>query len=447
MRLTLFLFSLVGMYGLAGTEAFGQTSPAGSTAGFDLNGSVLIFPDVEIKWNAAGEITRDTFIQLNNNYHMPVGVQLYFRNGDPPLDAVNDGINVERAHPGYNQAGCRVNFGWYESRYWSAATGQPSGCSFSVLDFGDPMGRPDPEVPGGRMLRGFIYAWAVDANGREINWNSLSGTALVTDYTTFSGWEYPARAFDALTGLRGDVMPEPGVLKLDGVEYAIPPSQLSLNFFASGTYPLTPGSPPVHVDSYLTLLAVSQDFRQNNDGCTITKASFGIRNMIGDYYSGTHHCVTCWDQSRLSSYAIPNHFFYEHLHTVTGTALIEGERSTFYCGYDSIDAALLGVTARLVTFNPLAGLGDWNQSGPLDLEDFGALQSCLAASGAGQVMAESECLAVFDLDGDEDIDMKDVCMFDAALAQTTQTLSGFPVSSSGAEAAVIKYDVPDPPGP
>ncbi|MGB0716763.1 MAG: hypothetical protein ACPGXK_12850 [Phycisphaerae bacterium] len=415
-------------------------------AGIGQKGSLLVFPNVEIKWNAAGEITRDTFLQINNGHYTPVGVQLYFRNGDPPLEAV-DGAMPERSHPGFNHAGCRLNFGWYESRYWSAATGQPDGCSFSVLDTGNPMGRPDPEVPGGRVLRGCIYAWAVDPEGAEMNWNSLSGTALVTDYASFSGWEYPAVGFDALAGQRGDTLPEPGVLRLDDIEYERPPNQLFLNFWASGTYPLTPGSPPVHVDTLLTLLPASQDFRQNNDGCVVTKASFDIRNMFGDFLSGTHHCVECWDQSRLSSYGIPNHFFFEHLHTVTGTALIDGHRSVGFCGPESVQAALLGVSARLLTFNPLAGMGDWNQSGPLDLEDFAVLQGCIEASGAGGVMADETCLGVFDIDADGDVDLKDFCAFDAAIAQTSQTFSGFPVTPQGEESAIVRYDVPAPPAP
>jgi hypothetical protein len=49
-------------------------------------GSVLVFPKVEIRWDANGYVTHDTFLTLTNDFPGDVAVQLYFVNGDPSLD-------------------------------------------------------------------------------------------------------------------------------------------------------------------------------------------------------------------------------------------------------------------------------------------------------------------------------------------------------------------------
>ena len=49
-------------------------------------GSLLVFPKVELRWNSAGEPIQDVFLDLTNDYPDDVLVQLYFVNGDPPLE-------------------------------------------------------------------------------------------------------------------------------------------------------------------------------------------------------------------------------------------------------------------------------------------------------------------------------------------------------------------------
>ena len=61
-------------------------------------GSLLVFSKVEIRWNQAGEVIQDTFVDLTNDLGQQVDVNMYFINGDPPLEA--DG--AERSHPGWN---------------------------------------------------------------------------------------------------------------------------------------------------------------------------------------------------------------------------------------------------------------------------------------------------------------------------------------------------------
>ena len=50
-------------------------------------GSLVFFTKVEIRWDGTGALTQDTFLSLTNDYPQDVRVQLYFINGDPPIDA------------------------------------------------------------------------------------------------------------------------------------------------------------------------------------------------------------------------------------------------------------------------------------------------------------------------------------------------------------------------
>ncbi len=440
LTLSIFAFGALSILPLAHAASADATQP----------GSLLLFPNVEIKWDSSGGVIQDTILNLANGYVTGVSVQMYFVNGDLPLDPVFGGDPprlLERGHPGCSRSDCMIRLGRYESTYWSARTGLPGGCPFTVLDPGAPPGRPDSENPGGRMLRGFVYAWAVDEFGREINWNYLTGSALIADYQNGTGWEYSAHAFQALQGERGEVLPEPGTLRLDGNEFTLPPGVLILNFTASGPWSF-PGGPPVaRVDTDLTLMPVSQDLRQDGDGPITTKARFSVTNMYGVEFSGTTRCITCWDQKLVSTYDPPNHLLREYLQSDTGMARIDGIASAQVCGPDSEPAALVGVAARILAFHGLETGGDWNRNGMLDVDDYDALVSCLDASGPDPSPSSSECLAVFGLDGDNDVDLQDFCAFVSAFGLTQQSYTRIALSGQGTEPAIIRYDVPSGPNP
>jgi hypothetical protein len=104
----------------------------------------------------------------------------------------------------------------------------------------------------------------------------------------------------------------------------------------------------------LTLLPVTVDLRQNNDGPVTTKADFDIRNQWEAQFSGTHRCITCWDQTLLGNYDSPNHFPVEFLQTDHGSARINGEAAEGECP-GSVEAALLGVAARLLSHDDSNG--------------------------------------------------------------------------------------------
>ncbi|MBU0716910.1 MAG: hypothetical protein KJ749_01570, partial [Planctomycetes bacterium] len=245
----------------------------------DKKGSILLYSAVEVRWSADGQLTQDTFIELSNDYGNEVWVQLQYVNGDPPADAVYEGVPLvlmERPHAGWNTTGFQIRLSAYQPTYWSAFSGLPHGVSpFTVLDPGDLPGRPDPDPhhAGDRVLRGYLLAWAVDPDGREIRWNHLTGVAVVVDYSAGAAWEYTPWAFQA-RGVPHGVEPlncqafnlesgqcveaeaVAGQMDLDGYEYDVCPNQLMFEFEAVGATVADPDGvfPGGIVDTNLVLL-------------------------------------------------------------------------------------------------------------------------------------------------------------------------------------------------
>ncbi len=332
-------------------------------------GSLLIFPKVEIRWDAQGNVIQDTFIDMTNDYPGDVQVQMYFINGDAPLEA----FDGERAHPGWNAVDVGIYLTGNQPTYWSALTGQPHGVSpFTILDPGPPAGRPAPE-PGStdRVMRGYIIAWAVDNIGQEIRWNHLKGDVTIVNYALGTAWEYNAYTFataESLTTPHGGVLPgDVGHLMLDGSEYEPSFALLLLDFYAVGADSFSKPGNSVFINTDLTLFPVDVDLRQETDGPVTTKASFTVWNMNETKLTGLDRCITCWDQTLLSQYGVPNHFLRSNLQTDKGKAQIEGLASQL-CNFDydpgdqlplgddprdivSQAASLLGVVAKQLTFS------------------------------------------------------------------------------------------------
>ncbi|MEM7227545.1 MAG: hypothetical protein AAF432_01895 [Planctomycetota bacterium] len=367
--------------GLAATAMMPNTAMAQDRVSASEKGSVLIFSKVEIRWDAAGILRQDTFIHLTNDFPGDVVVQMYFINGDAPLEA--DG--AERAHPGWNWVDNRITLTGDQPVYWSAATGQPLGVSpfASALDPGFPPGRPclDPQVAGERCMRGYIIAWAEDGQSGEINWNHLSGFGTLVNYANSYAWEYPAWAFQALAGTNGNSTGlTPGQLDLDGVEYDQGFDLLLLQFAADGGAAYA-GNAPLLNELDITLHPIDADLRQETDGPVTVKASYEVWNSNEFKFSGLDRCVTCWDQTLASDYTDDgpsNHLILDNLQTAVGKARIDGLASQI-CDVDfdpannddfpfppgpgdNIDprdvvsqaASLLGVKAHLLTFGAAA---------------------------------------------------------------------------------------------
>ncbi len=400
----------------ASNRALGQSTIRQDRASVSQKGSLLIFPVVEIKWDVDESVTQDTILTLANDYPEDVYVQLYLVNGDPPLEAVFDedtGEIIEPEHPGWNWADCQLLLTVNQPTYWSALTGLPAGCQpFTALDDSVPMGRPDLEgPPGSRVLRGFLVAWAVDVRGHEVRWNHLSGGALTVDYAGPTAWEYNAYAFQARSSEHGQETDQlPGQLRLDGFEYDVPYEKLFLNFYAVGAQFITGSRSLTAIDTDLTLMPVSVDLRQDSLGPITTKAKWDIWNMNETRFSGTQRCITCWDQTLMSDYEVPNNFLRQHLQTDVGKARIDGIASTrcdtAQCpdntsdlGVCSVNAAILGVANKMLAIEGTSCANDaaagatfvgMGQEPAMILYDIVAPPTELRSPGADQIERLSE---------------------------------------------------------
>ena len=373
---------------LAGTLASADDRVSASK-----KGSILYYSKIELKWSCTtvAPITctpiQDTFLTIVNDISQSVFVQWYFINGDDPTAAVFAGSPptlVERAHKGCNFVDCTTELSANKTTYMSALTGSPLGCQpFRILDNGPPPGRPDPENPGQRILRGYAIAFAVDNDGNEISWNHLSGHVDIVNYADRSAWEYNSYAFQCVyTSTVGDQCgTDPGTLHMDGSEYDWAFDRLLFDFYAVGSFAFSLAPTTVQLDTDLTLYPVSADLRTvetDSTGPVLTRAKFDIWNQNEDAQSGVNRCINCWDQTLLSNYADENSFLIGNLQTNKGKARIDGiesddcdapgaccdltsdpdcdlvdfERGTIDRDC-SEDAALLGVSDKIMFFSGL----------------------------------------------------------------------------------------------
>jgi len=361
-------------------------------------GSLLIYPKIELKWDASGKLKQDTFLTIVNDHYEGVHVQWYFINGDEPTDPVVAGtppVVIERRHKGWNWVDCPMYLTGDDTGWLSMATGRggpldPTCSPFTITDPGSPPGRPDPDgPPGHRVLRGYAIAFAIDSRGSDIPWNHLSGGADLVNYSIPEAWEYNAYAFQAASRPNNEVPHavagnSHGELHLDGLEYDLAFDKLLFDFFAVGSRAFSNGGAVVTLDTDLTLFPVDVDLRQDSRGPVTTKAHFDIWNENEDGRSGTTRCITCWDQALISTYEDDNHFLIANLQTNKGKARINGVESDmcdeecdwrwecedpdenpglpfpecgweWHCEIRSKDAALLGVQMKLLAFSGMAG--------------------------------------------------------------------------------------------
>lgn len=378
--------------------ALGAAAPAWAQnrADSSLKGSLLYYTKIELRWvrtDAGGyQLVQDTFLSILNDLAQDVDVQFYFVNGDTPTLPVFLGdppVQVERAHKGWNWVDCQFTLTANQPAYFAASTGLPTFSTdgpgtppardpmcqpFDTLDPGFPPGRPDPDDPrSGRVLRGFAIAWAVTATNdhvnRQIRWNHLSGSAVLVNYRLATAAEYSAWAFQALGASdnpdnpQGNGLPVgvPGIINLNGQEYAWAPERLLFDFYATGSTALSGQLATVRIDTDLTIHPVSADLRQDGNGRVTSKAVFDIWNQNEVRFSGTEKCISCWDQTLVSRYPAPNHMLRQNLQTDKGKSRVNGVGSAIcvspgvatvppFPADPSENAALLGITIKQLTF-------------------------------------------------------------------------------------------------
>lgn len=301
-------------------------------------GSLLVYPKVEVRWDSRGYLIQDTFVTLNNDYQGDVQIEVQLVNEN--CTSRDNNFKLTANQP----------------IYWRASNGEPQGVSpWGVL--GDPI--LDPEGSGDMILRGYIILWAVDLNGAQIRWNHLYGGAVIVNYHWDTAWEYNAYAFPVIvTGgqpAQGAVVGTPGAILFDNLHYAQGYQFLLLDFFGSGSLAFTGDARIVSVDTDLTLLILSNDFRQETTGPFQTKANFQIWNENELGVSGEEFCFFKFNEERLST--LGGSFLVDNLQTDKGRARIQGIRSDKVCGVDpnthaplSGDFSLLGVQTKLLCF-------------------------------------------------------------------------------------------------
>jgi hypothetical protein len=96
--------------GILMTQAVAQED---RRASISQKGSLLIFPAIEVEWDNNGRVVLDTYLSLTNDYFEDVRVQVFYVNGDEPLEellAGNPPTVVREAEPGCNFADCVFEF-------------------------------------------------------------------------------------------------------------------------------------------------------------------------------------------------------------------------------------------------------------------------------------------------------------------------------------------------
>jgi hypothetical protein len=368
------------------------------------HGSLLVYPNVELRWAEDGQLVQDTFITLQNLTSSDVTVRLHFVNGDPPIPA----DPPDPGHPGWNHLDSVITLTLDQPVYWSATTGLPAGVvPFTALDPGDPPGRPDPEMGPEHVLRGTIYAWAINDCNQQIRWNNLSGGATIVNYPDGTTTEYRAYASAVVDPQvpEGGVAGTPGVLELDGNAYAAGFDRLLLDFVAVGSLSYSGATTPVVADGDLSLLPLGIDFRRTGVGPIATMANFTMWNENETQFSGAQRCVTCWDQTLLSNYGPPNFFLIDFLQTNRGRARVDGISSAL-CDDGKVvseDASLLGVFTTVAGFD--GGLG--RDAAATTLRGFGTEAATVRYDVVG-----GACPA--DLDGSGDVGFGDLLLLLAA---------------------------------
>lgn len=296
-----------------------------------LKGSVLVFPKVEVRFNAEGNLVQDTFIDLNNDNTSDVHIVMLFRTDDGACTIVYNDIDLTKNQP----------------LYWSAATGEPAGVApFSTLV--SPY--PDPEGTGEFVLRGYLLVIATDNSNAQINWNHLYGEATIVNYKFGTAWGYNAYAFRALLGTTGTPVGVAGDIKLNGVDYDWVFSTLLMDFVATGSHAFSGDGIEITHDTDVTLVIANFDMRQDHPVCPpITKAKYFIWNEEEFSFSAEYCISRCgFDESLFCSHG--GAFLVGNLHTDKGRARIEGQKSIVCDGPICVsgDFPLLGVQKKVL---------------------------------------------------------------------------------------------------
>lgn len=311
--------------------AFAASATAQNRASFSEKGSVLIYPKVEVRFDQAGNLLQDTFIQLIND-HPSWSVHVLMHFVSEFCDPLHVDFDITHNQP----------------MYWSAATGQGTRNVAPITSVLQPY--PDPEGSGDMIVRGYLVIVATDWSNAQIRWNHLAGHATVVNYAGGFSYQYDAYAYAGLRGSTGSRIGDPGIVKLDGVEFSSGFNRLLLEFIPSGSMAFSGAGRLVTHETDLTLMINDVDARQERDQF-YTKAHFLLWNE-NEVSFATEYCINCFDESLLSLRG--NAFLATSLNSDMAYALIDGQASSV-CDRPpdiiSSERALIGVATKLLTFD------------------------------------------------------------------------------------------------
>lgn len=221
----------------------------------------------------------------------------------------------------------------------------------------------DPANPGVPLTygKGAVICFAVNPTDFGTNWNWLTGTATVYDFTngtsfTYNGYTFRRSQADGTTA----------ELVLDGNVYDKCPDYLLGSYMLKGAK-IESGTPIYGTveasTTELVLMPCIQDLREQRTP-TYTKALFTIFDANEISLSGTELCFKCWIETTLTvppkaSKGFSKAFQFQRFldDTMPGTSAefrVTGKAtSAAYCGFPAaaVDTPLLGVINRYETVN------------------------------------------------------------------------------------------------
>jgi hypothetical protein len=302
------LFLAIGLlFGIASVVAAQPVASTGNVANTSQQGSVLVFPNIDVS------SSKDTLITISNGNSVAVNIEcVWIPQGWPTLVPYQDfQITLTPNQPFAFEAGYGVG---------------------GIIPF-----------PTNYSTVGELKCWATDGNfANQINFNFLSGSAKVIDFSAYTAYEYNAWIFKALAGTTGATVGTAGTIALDGVSYQACPQYFLGNFFGSGSdYGFIK-------DTSITLVPCKQDLREEKTP-VVTKAQFTVWGANENGYSGAVQCVTNWFEGSLGSIINGNQFTSCSLHGAAARFRVTGVASQV-CA-TSQATPLIGLLVEDLSFN------------------------------------------------------------------------------------------------
>jgi len=318
------VLALVAATLMPASLAFGQFF--GDRVGYSHKADLFVFPFVRIRWNGS-TVKEDTFISFVNDDTSERRMYMYFVDG-------RTWVNADRT----------LDLTGNQASYFSAYSGTGGNTtvpSFRALNSAgrDATAAPYPDTTtcgsgGDRVLDGFIVAWTADQNNKPVCTNHIAASATVVVYDKENAWEYKPWGFRSNScmtssnhsGSASDpplgTWPNAGLHELDGSEYQKCPSQLLVDFWATGGDGFGAGTT---TDFEISLVNMALDLRdipdhdmdgtpgeqaspsdmtnaQDDKGPYPTAVSVLTWNEIESQVSNTVRCLVCWDSVLASKF-------------------------------------------------------------------------------------------------------------------------------------------------